>query len=363
MLRNVSVIIAAGGRSVRMGAGLPKQYLQVEGLPVLVRTCKAFCCVRDCELIVVCPKDYLDYTDALLREYGVEAKLVCGGASRTESVRAGLNAAKGDYVLVHDGARPFVSEGLINGVLKALESGAPAAIPAVRPKSTIRTAEQTLERDSLYEVQTPQGFKADVLRAAMDSGLEATDEAGLAEKSGIKITITEGDYANIKITTKEDMPKLTRTGFGYDVHKLTEGRPLMLGCVQIPYDKGLLGHSDADVMAHAAADALLGAAALGDIGKIFPDNSAETEGMSGEAILSQTMRLVREAGFSLVNLDITLAAQRPKISPYTEDMRKAIAAALEVPVSLVSVKATTEEGLGITGSGEAMAAYAVCGIV
>ncbi|MCF0150905.1 MAG: 2-C-methyl-D-erythritol 4-phosphate cytidylyltransferase [Firmicutes bacterium] len=366
--RKTAVIIPAAGVSTRMGSGIKKQYLMCEGLPVLIRTVRAFCAVSGvAQIIAVAPAADLSFVRGLLDSYGLShVQTTAGGAIRRDSVRNGLALVEpdADFVLVHDGARPFVSKEVIEEVLQALENGADCALPGVSPKNTIRTAEKTLDRSLLFEVQTPQGFRAEVLRRAhqkaLKDGFEGTDDISLAERLGCKAVITRGDYANIKITTKEDLPMTIRIGTGYDVHRLVEGRRLMLGCVEIPYEKGLLGHSDADVLCHAIADAILGAAALGDIGKLFPDTAAETEGMSGTEILSKTKDFVALHGFTICNVDATLIAQKPKISPYTEQMRRCIAEALDLEVSAVSVKATTEEGLGFTGNGSAMAAQAVC---
>ena len=365
-----AVIIAAAGASRRMGDGLPKQYRMCENLPVLVKAVKAFCACGDVfEIVAAVPKGDKDYVSDLLSRYGVDGvKLAEGGDIRQISTANALKLVDPscEFVLVHDAARPFVSSAVIDRVINALKEGAEAVIPCVAPKNTIRTAELTLDRSKLYEVQTPQGFKKETLEKALRTAAQenfiGTDEAGLTEHIGIKTVITEGDYKNIKLTTPEDFPVNIRTGFGYDVHKLVEGRPLMLGCVQVPYQKGLLGHSDADVIAHAIADALLGAAALGDIGKHFPDTDPAYEGMSGREILSRTAAIIRNAGFTIINVDATLAAQRPKISSYTEEMRKAAAEALGIDPMQIGIKATTEEGLGITGSGEAMAAYAAASI-
>ena len=358
-----------------MGGPVPKQYLTVDGLPVLVRTVRAFCSIKDVRVIaVMCPAGDVKFCQDMLAEHlhactsgvgVVPAVLVReGGDTRQQTVEKGLAVVgtEDPYVLMHDGARPFVSAEVIDGVIAALKSGADAAVPCVTPKSTIRTAEKTLDRSSLYEVQTPQGFRTELLAAAFEKarqdGFTGTDEASLAERAGAKITITEGSYANIKITTREDVPEMIRCGNGYDVHRLVSGRKLMLGCVEVPYEKGLLGHSDADVCAHAVADALLGAAGLRDIGYYFPDNAAETEGMAGSALLAETLRIINEAGFRPGNVDATIVAQRPKLSPFIGSMKAALAAALDMPEQNVAVKATTEEGLGITGSGEAISCFA-----
>ena len=352
----ISVIIAAAGSGSRMGGGVKKQYRKIENLTVLERTVKAFCAFK--EIVVLVPEGDEEYVAKLLPG----AKVFAGGASRQESVSIGLENVSGEYVLIHDAARCFIDEGTINRVCEALNS-CDAVVPCVQPKSTIRTAEKTLNRSELYEVQTPQGFKTSVLREAhalaIKDGFTGTDDAGVAEHAGVKLAIVEGDYANIKITTEEDMPETIRMGTGYDVHKLVEGRKLMLGCTHVPYEKGLLGHSDADVCVHAIADAMLGAAALRDIGYHFPDNSASTEGMPGRVLLEKTMNLIAEAGYSVVNIDATIVAQVPKLSPHIEEMRRNTAEALNIDIDQVSIKATTEEGLGITGKGEAMACHAI----
>ena len=379
-MQNISVIIAAAGSGSRMGGSVPKQYLLIDDLQVLVRTVRVFCALEDiADILVMCPPGDRKYCEDLLAEHlhactsgvGVFPRVLVreGGATRQQTVEKGVAelCGRAELILVHDGARPFVSPEVINGVINALKSGADAAVPCVRPKSTIRTAEKTLDRGSLFEVQTPQGFKAEVLQKALkkaaEDGFTGTDEASLAERIGAEITITEGSYANIKITTPEDLPmKDIRCGNGYDVHRLATGRKLMLGCVEIPYEKGLLGHSDADVCAHAIADALLGAAALRDIGYHFPDTSPQTEGMPGSLLLSKTAQLLENAGFTIVNIDATIVAQRPKLAPYIEKMRAATANALDIPLRSVGIKATTEEGLGITGSGEAISTFATAAI-
>lgn len=359
----ISVIIAAAGSGSRMGGGLKKQYRKVENLPVLVKTVKAFCAFREnFEIVIAGPKEDLDYIQSLVPN----AKVVAGGAVRQESVLNALKACNGEYVLIHDAARCFVDEGTIGRVVDALEGGAEAVIPCVQPKSTIRTADATLKRDELFEVQTPQGFKVSTLLKAYEKankdGFIGTDEGSLTDHLGVKATLVLGDYKNIKITTEDDMPRDVRIGQGYDVHRMVEGRKLMLGCVEVPYERGLLGHSDADVLSHAIADALLGACALRDIGYYFPDNANETEGMPSRVILSKVLQLITDAGFSIVNVDATIVAQKPKLAPFIEDMRKAVAAALNVDPSQVGIKATTEEGLGITGTGDAMAAHAVASV-
>ena len=373
--KTIAVILAAAGSGSRMGGGVPKQYRMLGDAPVLVKAARAFCALPEIRyLAAAVPEEDLGYCRQLLDRYGLSrVTLTAGGATRQESVQRALQSlpSDADTVLVHDAARPFVDEGVIRRVLKALETS-PAAVPCVHPKSTIRTESRTLDRSSLYEVQTPQGFDRILLeeafRFAAEDGFSGTDEAGVVEhylqseqaedRACSFVAITEGSYANYKITTPEDLPMTIRTGNGYDVHRLVPGRKLMLGCCEIPYEKGLLGHSDADVVAHAIADALLGAAALGDIGRHFPDSDPAYEGMSGTEILQRTAEILKRNGFAIGNVDATLVAQKPKIAPYAQTMMENTAKALDVPVSAVSIKATTEEGLGFTGDGSAMACLA-----
>lgn len=361
----ISVIIAAAGSGSRMGGGIKKQYRKIENLTVLERTVKAFCALKECkQMIIAVPKDDIEYTKDLLNSF-VGITVVAGGSTRAESVVNALESVTEDFVLVHDAARCFVSEDVIKRVIEGLKD-ADGVVPCVSPKDTIRTKSETLERSSLYCVQTPQGFKTEVLRKAYEKAMfdsfTGTDDASLLDHMGVFVKLVEGSYENIKITTEEDMPSVIRTGTGYDVHRLVSGRELWLGCTKIEYEKGLLGHSDADVCSHAIADALLGAAGLRDIGYYFPDNAKETEGMPARVLLKKVLELIRQSGYEIVNVDATIAAQVPKLSPHIEEMKNNTAEALEININQLSIKATTEEGLGITGSGEAMTTYAVAAL-
>ncbi len=365
--KKVAVIIAAAGSGNRMGSSVMKQYIRIEGIPMAIKATRVFlaCSEVDCVVYVTEPG-----SGVRVKDFGdTEKEIVIteGGCRRQDSVYKGLVAVplETDIVLVHDGARPFVSHEIIQNVLQGvLQCG--AAIPCVPPKATIRTKDRTLDRSALFQVQTPQGFEKKLLMEAFDKALAediiVTDEASLLEHMGMKVAIVPGSYTNIKVTTKEDLPKEFRTGFGYDVHRLVFGRELWLGCVKIPYEKGLLGHSDADVIAHSIADALLGAAAMGDIGKHFPDNDNAYKGMAGMDLLARTRELIEGEGFTISFIDATLACEQPKIAPYTEEMRKQIASALNLDVGSVSIKATTQEGLGFVGRMEGMSSTAVATI-
>ena len=350
----VSVIIAAGGQGKRMGAGKPKQYMTINGVTVLQKALDAFCGFN--EIIVA----------------GVDTP---AGPERQDTIYNAISKVTGDIVLVHDAARPFVSREVIDRVVKALEDGADYAIPCVAPKDTIRTENSTLDRKQLHIVQTPQGFKTGLLKKAYEwaaaNAFCGTDDASLVEamqaasgtaEEPLKAVLVEGDYKNIKITTPEDMPQTVRFGNGYDVHRLVPGRPLMLGCTHIPYEKGLLGHSDADVLAHAMADAILGAASLGDIGRIFPDSgpgSDKTEGMAGSEILKTVAEMVRQKGYTIMIVDGTVIAEKPKLMPHIETMRANTAKALGLEIDQISIKATTEEKMSDVST-NGMAAIATC---
>ncbi len=360
--KTVTVIIAAAGSGSRMGGRLPKQYMKTGGEVILRKTAGIFasCPVID-NIIVVADMAYMDLCEDVLK--GIEHRTVAGGAQRQDSVYEGLKCTDTDIVLIHDGARPFVTQQIITEVTAAAAEYR-AAVCAVRPKDTIRTGQGTLNRDELYAVQTPQGFDTAALKAAYEAayaqGFYGTDDAGIAEGAGLEIRIVPGSYDNIKITTREDLPMETRVGTGYDVHRLEEGRKLILGGVCIPFERGLLGHSDADVLVHAIMDALLGAAALGDIGKLFPDTDDRYKGISSIELLKAVGEAVSEAGCTIGNIDATLVAEKPKIAPYIEAMRENIAGALDIDTDRVSVKATTTEKLGFAGRQEGMEAQAVC---
>lgn len=373
--KKTAAIIAAAGIGTRMGGSVPKQYLKIGGEPMLVKTLRAFCSNEYIDYVfVVTNKEYMDYCLQLKEDYGLE-KIISvaeGGKERQDSVYRALQELNRqrpgvEYVLVHDGARPFVSQETIDFVIAAAV-GVGAAVACVPVKNSIRQGEGTesrnIERKHLYSVQTPQGFKKSILMEAYEAAFAddyyGTDDAGLVERIGQPVELVRGQYDNIKITTKEDMPMESRAGTGFDVHRLTEGRPLILGGVEIPFEKGLLGHSDADVLIHALMDALLGAAALGDIGQHFPDTDEAYRGISSMKLLEQVKELLEEEFYQISNVDITLIAQRPKIKSYIGDMKRNIAKTLEIEESRINIKGTTTEKLGFTGREEGIAAQAVC---
>lgn len=377
--KKVTAVIAAAGRGTRLGGPVPKQFLEVNGEPMLVRTLKRFSDAAEIDhIIVVTNEDYVEYCEATAIRYGAgkAAAVVAGGAERQDSVRNALRALSEkcpdtEYVLVHDGARPFVSPRLIRNVLEAA-SVSGAATACVPVKDSLRRMDDDgkysvgVDRSSYFSVQTPQGFRKEVLMKAYEKafadGFYGTDDAVLAERAGYPVTLVEGDYGNIKITTKEDMPMENRTGTGFDVHAFASGRKLVLGGVEIPYDRGLDGHSDADVLIHALMDALLGAAAMGDIGRHFPDTDEQYRGISSIVLLRQVGEKLSQAGYSIVNADVTVMAQAPKISPYIDEMRRNIAGTLQIDEDRINIKGTTTERLGFVGRKEGIAAEAVCSI-
>jgi 2-C-methyl-D-erythritol 4-phosphate cytidylyltransferase/2-C-methyl-D-erythritol 2,4-cyclodiphosphate synthase len=381
----VGAIVAAGGRGRRFGGGTPKQLLELEGRTVLQRSIDAIDrCDAVAELVVVLPPDLIDSAGSGLVSTK-PLRVVAGGERRQDSVGNGFDALapEVEVVVVHDAARPFASPDLFRRTVAAAhESG--AAVAAVPASDTVKLSTgdalpmvaRTLPRESVYLAQTPQAFRRDVLEAAIAlgrSGVEGTDEAALAERAGHQVRIVDGEAANIKITTESDMalargilgtiaPSELRTGFGYDLHRLAAGRPLILAGIDIPSDVGLIGHSDADAVCHAVTDALLGAAAQGDIGAHFPDTDPRWRGASSIDLLQRAVVTVREAGFNLVNVDVTVIAERPKIRRHVDAMRARLSEAIQLDAARISIKGKTNEGVGEIGRGEAIAVHAVATI-
>lgn len=369
-LPSVTAIIVAAGASRRMGFD-KLSYRLPDGRTVLETSCALFAAHPAVDELVLVAGGNRPQCEAIAAACPKPCTVVQGGATRADSVRSGLAAAKGQLVAIHDAARPFASAEIITAALQAAaESG--AAAPAVPVKDTIKIADQdgkvvaTPDRAMLYAVQTPQCFDRALYLQALEavSGEKAslvTDDCSLFELAGLPVTLTAGDYANLKITTKEDLQKekTMRIGHGYDVHRLVEDRKLILGGVEVPYEKGLLGHSDADVLLHAVMDAVLGAAALGDIGQHFHDTDPAYKGADSLALTREVAKIIAAHGYKVGNIDATILCQRPKLAPHIPAMRQNIADAFGLPLDAVSVKATTEEHLGFTGEGLGIAAHAV----
>jgi len=375
----VSAIIAAGGRSLRFGAAQPKQFVIVGGRAVLERSVATFVEHPQIdELVVALPPHLAADPPPYLRSRGDKpVRVVEGGERRQDSVTNAFRAigARADLVVVHDAARPFATANLISRTIAAASADG-AAIAALAARDTVKQSEQgriraTLPRESIFLAQTPQAFRRDVLRDALALAEDATDEAELAERAGHAVRIVEGEATNIKITTPEDLiiaeaiarggkPARTgRAGVGYDLHRLVEGRALVLGGVTIPFERGLAGHSDADAVCHAITDAVLGAAAAGDIGRHFPDTDPRWRNASSIELLRRAAEIVRERGLEVCNVDATIIAERPKLASYVEAMCANVAGALGVAPECVSIKGKTNEGVGELGRGEAIAAHAV----
>ena len=361
-----------------MGAGQPKQLLEVSGVTILQRSVDAFLHhPLVTEVVVALPPEILSTPPPYLTSTRKPVTLVEGGLRRRDSVALALARVSpaAEIVVVHDAARPMVSAALIDRtVAAAVQHG--AALAALRVTDTVKrgTVEgvvvETVPRDSIYLAQTPQAFQASVLRDAVSSGMDATDEATLVERAGIPVHLVEGDPRNVKITTAADVSlaeRLTsehralgiRVGTGYDLHRLVAGRPLVLGGVTVPFELGLAGHSDADVVCHAVTDAVLGAAALGDIGRHFPDTDPQWQGADSVQLLAHAVSLVHAAGWTISNVDVVVIAERPKLLPFVPQIRQHLAAALQCAVEQVSVKGKTNEGVDATGAGQAIAAHAV----
>jgi 2-C-methyl-D-erythritol 4-phosphate cytidylyltransferase / 2-C-methyl-D-erythritol 2,4-cyclodiphosphate synthase len=382
----VSAIIAAGGSGSRLGGDRPKQLLEIDGVPILQRALDMFeraSCVD--EIIVALPQALADHPPEYLRTRSKPLRIVAGGARRQDSVANAFDrvAPAADIVVIHDAARPFASDALLKLTVEAArESG--AAIAAVQARDTVKEAapgtsaggdaivERTLSRERIFLAQTPQAFRRDVLRDAIAlgraGGADATDEAALAERAGHSVRLVPGEVRNVKITTADDLAgagfdeparPLERIGTGYDLHRMVEGRPLILAGVTIPFEKGPIGHSDADVLCHALTDAVLGAGALGDIGRHFPDTDDRWRGAAGLDLLGRGVALAAREGLVIRNVDAVVILERPKLAPHLAAIRANLARVLDLDIGAVSVKGKTNEGLGAVGRGEAIACHAV----
>jgi 2-C-methyl-D-erythritol 4-phosphate cytidylyltransferase/2-C-methyl-D-erythritol 2,4-cyclodiphosphate synthase len=377
----VAAIIPAAGSGKRMGR--PKQWLPLAGRPLLSWTLAAFenCPAIDDIVLVVPEADIERARREVVEPFGLSKVrcVVAGGEERQDSVLNGFRALPGrpDLVMVHDGARPLVSREVLERAIEATASHG-ATLCAVPARDTLKRVDEggvvlaTVDRDAIWQAQTPQTFRYELLEAAFEralrEGVRATDEAGLVERLGHPVRVVLGSRENFKVTAPEDIALAERIlvqedklriGMGYDSHRLTRDRKLILGGVEIPFELGLAGHSDADVLAHAISDALLGAAALGDIGTHFPETDDRWRGADSLKMLAQITQLVRDKGFEIMNVDATVRAQRPKLAAHIPLMRERLAAAMKIDVDKVSVKAKTEEGLGPVGRGEMIGAQAV----
>ncbi|EMG35755.1 4-diphosphocytidyl-2-methyl-D-erythritol synthase [Desulfocurvibacter africanus PCS] len=394
-----AVLLAAGSgtRLADACGGRRKQFMEFQGLPLFWHSARTFARVVAIKgLVFVFPPEEIEACAAQVRaldaanSLGLPWLAVAGGARRQDSVRNGLAALPRDcgHVLVHDSARPFMSASLVQRICVALEAGAQSVIPALAVTDTIKRVTggldggrvaETLLREELAAVQTPQGFDLALLRQAHERAetedWQVTDDASLMELAGGEVRVVPGEACNVKITNPEDlrlleeqaMPEVSVTGFGYDVHRYAHAaenpkqpaRPMVLGTVPIPGAPEVLAHSDGDVLLHALTDAVLGCLGKGDIGTHFPDTDKAWDNAASSLLLSEVLLLARREGLRLMHVDLTVIAQVPKLAPHREEIRKSVANLLGLPAAMVNVKATTEEGLGFTGRREGIKAVAL----
>ncbi len=380
-------IIPTGGSGKRLGADIAKQYLFLNELPVLVHTLLAFQQTNAIsDVVLVVPQDDIAFVRRqIVEKYGLTkvTTIVAGGKERQDSVRNGLRAIAGgcDIVIVHDGVRPLVTEEMIIQVATAATEGSAASM-GVKAKDTIKETNDenivasTLPRHHLWQTQTPQAFQYDILcrayEAAENDQHYGTDDASLVERIGINVQMIAGSYRNIKITTPEDLimaeafmkektnrETVHRSGLGYDSHRLVANRKLILGGVDIPFDRGLAGHSDADALLHAVCDALLGMAGAGDIGRHFPDTDDAYKNISSLILLERVKEIIEAKKMIINNIDVTVMMEKPKLAPYAAEMTANIAGVLKISETAVNIKAKTNEGMGFVGRQEGVAVLAI----
>lgn len=383
-----ALILAAAGSSTRIGGPIKKQYIQLGRGTVLSQSAKPFLLSRTVDIIIVtvpageeATAQKALFSDSEIRKLSTDVKIifVTGGTTRQESVFNALKklseeSSSIDFVLIHDGARPFVTEKIILDALKGAEEYG-AAVPALIPVDTQKETDSSgfitrhLARQSLAAVQTPQAFRFIPLfeahKKASTDGCTYTDDTEIWGKYCGKVKITTGDYRNIKITYAQDIQKtegkkMIHIGLGYDIHPLVSGRRLILGGVVIPFEKGEDGHSDGDVLFHAVTDALLGAAGMGDIGSFFPPEQPEWKDANSAKLLSTVWGQITVAGWSLVNMDCVVKLEKPKFLPYRDNVIKSIADVLGTDISRIFVKAKTGEKMGDVGNGNAIEAWCTC---
>jgi 2-C-methyl-D-erythritol 4-phosphate cytidylyltransferase/2-C-methyl-D-erythritol 2,4-cyclodiphosphate synthase len=388
-----SAVIAAGGTGTRMNSSVPKQFIEISGKPILLHTIESLTAVPEVSQIVIAlPPEHIPAAEAMLlrQPMKVEIRCVPGGSNRQESVRRGIGHThpNADIIIVHDAVRPLCERGVMVRVLEAACKRG-AAVPGLPATETIQRVSRrgrvlsTPPREELYAIQTPQMFHAGVLKSALErankEGFLGTDESSVVRWAGHPVFVVPGSPTNIKITRPLDLDiaamlisgrqrerdgvemneSKLRIGHGIDYHRLTEGRRLILGGVEIPFERGLEGHSDADALSHAVCDALLGAAGMGDIGRHFPDTDPENRGRSSLEFLRAIRAKIKDAGWTIRNVDATLLVQLPKLAPYAAAMQQNIADSLGLDPADVNIKATTTEGMNAEGRGEGISAQAI----
>ena len=373
---SVTALIVAAGSGTRMGGQLPKQFLPIAGKAVLAHAVDALAShpeIGEVRVVIGAGQEELALQALGNRDIG---ELIIGGADRADSVRAGLAAIEADFILVHDAARPFCPHDVIDRLIAALEESE-GAVPVLKVTDTLARADQSLgeavDRSGLVRVQTPQAFRLRCLVEAYAqwSGPSPTDESTVLRSAGRNVAVVDGDTMLEKLTIAADWQRaeallgsrlVPRTGLGFDVHAFAGNGPIMMGGVSIPHERGLAGHSDADVVLHSITDALLGAAGLGDIGEHFPPNDPQWKGADSSIFLSHAAGLVRNEGGMIDFVDCTVICEAPKVGPHREAMRARVAEILGIALGSVSIKATTTERLGFTGRREGIAAQAIANV-
>lgn len=377
-----AALILAAGSGTRMGERTTKQRMLLCGESVLMRSVRAFSECREIDLIyVICREDETEWAMSETSHFTKVKRIITGGKTRAESAKIGFDSLPSDidFVAIHDSARCLITPDEIAKVIgAAIEHGAASAGAFVT--DTVKQInsgfiKDTIPREQLFLAQTPQVFSCELYRSALENctSIESvTDDNMLVEAIGRAVYPVNVGKHNIKLTTPDDIAfaeyilerrkgmSSIRVGHGYDLHRLVEGRKLVLGGVEVPHAKGLLGHSDADVLVHAIMDALLGAAALGDIGRHFPDSDDKYKGASSIILLAKVSDLLKRNGYAIENIDATVVAQKPKLAPYIQRMEEIISETLDIDQGRVNIKATTEEGLGFTGREEGICSHAVC---
>ncbi|MBB4347452.1 MULTISPECIES: bifunctional 2-C-methyl-D-erythritol 4-phosphate cytidylyltransferase/2-C-methyl-D-erythritol 2,4-cyclodiphosphate synthase [Rhizobiaceae] len=389
----IGIVIVAAGRGERVGSPDegPKQYRPIGGRPVIAHTLDTFLSWqrRGPIVVVIHPDDEELYAAATVGLAASDITLAFGGNTRQRSVYEGLkalSATEATHVMIHDAARPFVDHAMLDRIAEAFDNGVDAVLPAVAVTDTLKRSgsdglvHETVPRSGLYAAQTPQSFLLSEIRSAHEKAAalrrdDFTDDAAIAEWSGLSVSIVEGSVDNIKLTVKRDMTmadeRLTanallpdvRTGNGYDVHQLVPGDGVTLCGVFIPHDQKLSGHSDADVALHALTDALLATCGAGDIGDHFPPSDMQWKGAPSKIFLDHAAKIVREKGGTIMNADVSLIAEAPKVGPHRDKMRENMAAILGISLDRCSVKATTNETIGFVGRREGIAAIATATVV
>ncbi len=390
---SVAAVIAAGGTGTRMNSGIPKQFLEIVGKPILLHTIESIASIEQVtQIVIALPVEHIAEAEAILARQPMRVKPQCvpGGSNRQESVRCGVEHARqdADIIMVHDAVRPLCDRDTMLRILEAAWKKG-AAVPGLPATETIQRVSRsgrvlsTTPRQELYAIQTPQAFHAGILRAALQKAHEAgflgTDESSVVRWAGYPVVVVPGSPDNIKITRPLDLDiaellianrpreeggapmseSKFRIGQGIDYHRLVEGRRLILGGIEIPFEKGLEGHSDADALSHAICDALLGAAGLGDIGRHFPDTDPANRGRSSLEFLKEVKAKLEFAGWTIWNVDATLLAQQPRLAPHMPAMKQKLAKSLGLDVAQLNIKATTTEGMNAEGHGEGISAQAI----